>query len=126
MTGAADLAFGAPVPILRSFSERETRDFYLRFLGFEIGFEHRFAPDMPLYMEVRRGPVRLHLSEHHGDATPVSAVRIGVAPLAKFHAEITARGHPRQRPGIDTQDWGDREMILTDPSGNRLVFWESA
>ena len=27
---------GAPTPILRSFDEKRTRDFYLDFLGFEL------------------------------------------------------------------------------------------
>ncbi|MHA6325387.1 glyoxalase superfamily protein [Roseivivax sp. CAU 1753] len=123
MTGGAEPRFGASVPILRSFSELETRDFYLRFLGFDVRFEHRFGPGMPLYMGLRRGDAQLHLSEHHGDATPISAVRIEVAGLDAFLDEITNRGHPRARPAIQMQDWGDREIILMDPSGNRLVFW---
>ncbi|MFD1344644.1 glyoxalase superfamily protein [Litorisediminicola beolgyonensis] len=113
-----------PVPILRSYREEEARDFYLRFLGFEIGFEHRFGPDLPLYMEVRRGAAVLHLSEHHGDASPGAAVRIETDGLADYHREITARGHRGARPGIVEQSWGFREMALTDPAGNRLIFCE--
>ena len=67
---------GAPVPILRSFDAARTKAFYLGFLGFKPVFEHRFEPDMPLYMGVRRGDCVLHLSEHHGDGTPGAAVRI--------------------------------------------------
>ena len=47
----------------------------LRYLGFEVLFEHRFGPDMPLYLGIRRGGCELHMSEHHGDETPGSAVR---------------------------------------------------
>ncbi len=60
----------AAVPVLRSFDEAKAKDFCLRYLGFELGFEHRFAPDMPLYFEIRAGDCVLHISEHHGDATP--------------------------------------------------------
>ncbi len=116
---------GAAVPILRSFSEAEARDFYLRYLGFEVVFEHRFAPDLPLYMSVKRGDCELHLSEHHGDAAPGSAVRIEVADIEAFHAEITERGHKRLRPGIQHQSWGASEVMLNDPFGNRIIFWES-
>ena len=31
----------------------------LDFLGFSLDWEHRFEPDMPLYMQVSRGPVVL-------------------------------------------------------------------
>lgn len=117
---------GPAVPILRIFDETQARDFYLRYLNFEVVFEHRFGPDMPLYMSVKRGGCELHLSEHHGDATPGSAVRIEVADVDTFHAEIEALGHPRLRPGIEDQSWGTREVMLTDPFGNRLVFWQDA
>ncbi len=119
-------SFAPAVPILRSFDEAQARDFYLRYLGFEVVFEHRFSDGMPLYMGVRRGACELHLSEHHGDATPGSAVRIEVPDVDGFHAEIEARGHPRLRPGIQDQSWGAREILLTDPFGNRIVFWQDA
>lgn len=115
-------AITAFVPILRSYDEGQTRDFYLRYLGFEITFEHRFGPDMPLYMGVRLGGHELHLSEHHGDATPGSALRIEMDDVGAFHRAIRTRGHPRANPGIQDQEWGWREVSITDPSGNRLIF----
>lgn len=118
------MTLAAPIPILRSFSEDEARDFYIRYLGFEMVWEHRFDDGLPLYMELRHGDCVLHLSEHHGDATPGSAVRIEVPDAAAFLVEITGRGHSRMRPAIEDQDWGWREVILRDPFGNRLVFCE--
>jgi hypothetical protein len=38
---------------------------------------HRFAPDLPLYMQVSRDGSVLHLSEHHGDCSPGAANRDG-------------------------------------------------
>ena len=118
--------FSPAVPILRSFDEAQARDFYLRYLGFEVVFEHRFAPDMPLYMGIRIGDCELHLSEHHGDATPGGAVRIGVQDIDALHAALTERGHPRLRPGVQDQPWGTREINLKDPFGNRIIFWQDA
>ncbi len=43
------------IPILRSFDEGKLRAFYLDYLGFVIDWEHRFGPDMPLYLQVSRG-----------------------------------------------------------------------
>jgi uncharacterized glyoxalase superfamily protein PhnB len=116
--------FSPAVPILRSFDESEARDFYLRYLGFSVVFEHRFAADLPLNMSVRRAGCEPHLSEHHGDATPGSAVRIGVDDIDALHAKLTERGHPRLRPGVQDQPWGTREITLADPFGNRVIFWQ--
>jgi uncharacterized glyoxalase superfamily protein PhnB len=116
------LETGKAVPILRSFSETEARDFYLRFLGFDIVFEHRFADGAPLYMEIRRDGCTLHLSEHHGDAAPGTAVRIEVSDVEAFLTEIRERGHARLNPEIETMSWGEVQVSLPDPFGNRLIF----
>ena len=44
---------GPVTPILRSFDEARARDFYVRYLGFEVLFEHRFEPGLPLYLGLR-------------------------------------------------------------------------
>lgn len=116
------MGFGKIIPILRSFDEARARDFYLGFLGFKIDWEHRFAPDLPLYMQVSLGECTLHLSEHHGDATPGSAVRIHTDELDALHARLTAARYKHARPGIEQMAWGTREMAVADPFGNRLVF----
>ncbi len=112
----------AIVPILRSFDEAATRDFYIRYLGFDVTFEHRFDPNAPLYMGLRLGTCELHLSEHYGDATPGAGIRIEMQDVAAYHRTLTERGHPNARPGIQDQEWGWREVTVKDPSGNRLVF----
>ena len=68
----------AAIPILRIFSVEKARDFYLDFLGFTWDWEHRFEAGFPLYAQVHRDDLVLHLSEHHGDATPGSAVFAGM------------------------------------------------
>src|SRR5678815_4795666 len=117
------MAFHAVVPILRSFDEGKAREFYIDWLGFKVDFEHRFEPGLPLYMQVSRGDCVLHISEHHGDATPGSAVRILVDELEAFHAELQARPYKNYRPGLTDQEWGTREMGVTDGAGNRLIFY---
>jgi catechol 2,3-dioxygenase-like lactoylglutathione lyase family enzyme len=118
---------GTPVPILRSFDEARTRAFYLDLLGFEPVFEHRFAPDLPLYMGVCRDGCVLHLSEHDGDGSPGAAVRVPVADIDAFVAAVRARGNGTCRPGDPEQvPWGSREVTLTDPAGNRLTFYSDA
>ncbi|SFE37412.1 glyoxalase superfamily protein [Roseivivax sediminis] len=113
-------------PILRMFDIAATRDFYLGFLGFEQRFEHRFAPDLPLYMGVIRGGAELHLSQHHGDCCPGARVRIAEPDLLAFQRRLAASGYGFGRPGVPVrQPWGDMEMTVTDPAGNRLTFWQA-
>ena len=47
-----------------------------------------------------------------------------MADVEALHAELKQRGHPRLRPGIEDQSWGTREVMLTDPFHNRIVFWQ--
>jgi catechol 2,3-dioxygenase-like lactoylglutathione lyase family enzyme len=105
------------------FDEVKAREFYLDFLGFRIDFEHRFEPGLPLYIQVSRSGSVLHLSEHHGDATPGSAVRIGVRDLDALASELREKDYKFARPAIQEQPWGLRELSVGDPFGNRIVFF---
>jgi uncharacterized glyoxalase superfamily protein PhnB len=112
------------IPILRMFDEAKALEFYQGFLGFAVDWRHRFEDDAPLYMQVSRGGMRLHLTEHHGDCTPGGTVFVAAVGLATYHAEITAKGYAFNRPGLETAQWGGLVMEATDPFGNRLRFWE--
>jgi uncharacterized glyoxalase superfamily protein PhnB len=79
------------VPILRIFDETLARAFYMDYLGFEVLFEHRFEEDAPLYMGVQRKQCELHLSEHFGDATPGSSVRVQETDLAGYHGALSQK-----------------------------------
>ncbi len=117
--------FGAPTPILRSFDEAKAREFYVDFLGFEVTFEHRFEPDLPLYMGLRLGETELHLSEHHGDCSPGARIRIETTGLEAFAATLRARTYANARPGCpERQPWGELDLTIADPFGNRLTFYE--
>lgn len=97
------------VPILRVTDGYETAKWYAR-LGFEIEGEHRFAPNLPLYLFLKRGEIRLHLSEHTGDARPDTLVYFYVDDVETIAAEFNV--------AIQDQPWC-REIELTDPDGNR-------
>lgn len=114
------------VPILRIFDVAKAKEFYVGFLGFNVDWEHRFEDGMPLYMQVSRDGLTLHLSEHHGDCCPGSTVFVRATGLGPYHREITAKGYPYLRPGIEAAPWGGRCMEVIDPFGNRLRFSEDA
>jgi catechol 2,3-dioxygenase-like lactoylglutathione lyase family enzyme len=120
------VTFTPAIPVFRIFSVEKAREFYLDFLGFTLDWEHRFEPDMPVYMQVSRGPVVLHLSEHHGDACPGSTAYVRMRGVRGYHAEISAKGYRSLRPGVESRDWTEAEMTVTDPFGNRIRFGEIA
>ena len=112
-------------PVLRSFDEAKAREFYVWFLGFQVDWQHRFGDNFPLYMQVTRDACVLHLSEHHGDACPGAALRIELAGVDEFCAELQAKDYQNFKPGPPTAtSWGTREFYVTDPCGNRLIFYE--
>jgi len=118
------IGFDQTVPILRIFSVDKAKEFYLEFLGFTLDWEHRFAADLPLYMQVSRGALCLHLSEHHGDACPGSTVFVRMRGVEALHRELTAKSYRYLRPGVERAPWGARVMEVTDPFGNRIRFNE--
>jgi len=121
------MKLSAPVPILRSFDEAKAREFYADWLGFTVDWEHRFGDDFPLYMQVSLGDCVLHLSEHHGDASPGARLRIESDDIDGFVKELQARPYKYARPGAPEQmPWGTREITLADPFGNRLTFTSPA
>ncbi|MGE8130499.1 glyoxalase superfamily protein [Methylobacterium sp. NPDC080182] len=111
------------VPVLRIFDESKARAFYCGFLGFTPGFEHRFEPGLPLYMEVARAGLRLHLTEHHGDATPGSTVFVPMRGIRAYHRALTDQRYGYARPGIEQAPWGE-VLEVADPFENRLRFCE--
>ncbi|MEL6401650.1 MAG: glyoxalase superfamily protein [Cyanobacteria bacterium J06607_6] len=116
------MSLAKTTPILRIFDEAKAKEFYVDFLGFQVDWEHRFQPGMPLYCQVSRDHCVLHLSEHHGDCTPGAAMRIEADDLDGFHAELLGKDYRYARPGIEEMPWGSRDMSINDPFGNRLTF----
>ena len=94
----APAAFSNVVPILRIFDIHKARRFYVDYLGFTVDWEHRSSEGAPLHMQVSRGSLVLHLSEHHGDGTPGSAVYIETQGVRALHAELRGRTTPPSTP----------------------------
>jgi hypothetical protein len=80
---------------------------------------------MPLYMQVSRDGMILHLSEPHGDGTPGSAIFADVQGLEAFHSELLTENYRYLRPGIGDAPWNARCMDIIDPFGNSIRFSEA-
>ncbi len=105
------------------FDEAKAKEFYVDFLGFAVDWEHRFNDDAPLYMQVSKDACVIQLSEHYGDSSPGAALRIETTELDEWHQRMSANKSKYARPGApqDTP-WGTKELGITDPFGNRLIF----
>lgn len=113
-------------PIFRIFDIPKAKEFYLDFLGFTLDWEHQHEPQSPVYMQVSRSGLVLHLSEHYGDACPGSTVFVRVQGLASYHGQLLAKNYPYLRPGIERTDRGSLCVQVIDPFGNRIRFDESS
>jgi catechol 2,3-dioxygenase-like lactoylglutathione lyase family enzyme len=111
------------IPMFRIFDLSKAREFYLSHLGFRLDWEHRFEPELPVYMQVSRDGLTLHLTEHHGDCCPGAAAFVWISGLDDLHRELRSRQYNYLRPGIEDEPWG-RVMKVIDPFGNRILFAE--
>ena len=114
--------FHRTIPILRMFDVEKAKQFYVDFLGFKVDWEHRFDADAPLYLQVSRGNLIFHISEHHGDGTPGTTVFVVLDGLREFHREISSKGYRFYRPEIRRVPWNADLMEVQDPFGNRIRF----
>jgi catechol 2,3-dioxygenase-like lactoylglutathione lyase family enzyme len=116
--------FERAVPIFRIFSLDKAREFYMDFLGFKVDWEHRFGPDAPVYMQISRNGLLIHLSEHHGDGTPGSIAFVHTTGVRDLQRELIDKRYRHMRPGIQEQEWGMTTVSVTDPFNNRITFGE--
>ena len=117
------ISFTPPVPIVRIFDEARAREFYVGWLGMNIDWEHRFHDGAPLYCQVSLGRLKLHLSEHSGDASPGANAVVYMTGVEAWQQSLIAKDYKYNRPGLERQDWG-LECTVIDPFGNRLRFLE--
>jgi catechol 2,3-dioxygenase-like lactoylglutathione lyase family enzyme len=113
-------------PILRIFDEAKAREFYLDWLGFHPDFEHRFEDGAPLYMGISLGNIRIHLSEHVGDASPGANILIYCKGLVGYHTSITKVPYKYYRPAVEPYQWVEHHicMQVQDPFYNKISFIE--
>lgn len=118
------MRFRPSTPILRIMNEQQAKSFYVDWLGFEVDWEHRFEDNFPIYMQVSLDETKLQLTEHAGDCSPHGAVRIEATELENFLSELSTKNPELASTlKIDDTAWKTRDLMITDPFGNRLTFW---
>lgn len=115
--------FQSVVPILRIFDITKADEFYLEYLGFKVDWDHRFDDNAPLYRQISRENLTLHLSEHHGDGSPGVQIRVMMQGIVEYHRELSAKEYRYMRPGIEEGPAaGSKELLVIDPFGNQIRF----
>ena len=109
------------IPQLRITSADRSLAFYVDGLGFSVDWKHQFERGFPIFMQLTRQGQTIFLTEHTGDCQVGGAVYFKVPNVEEFATSIMARG-VNGFEGPTITPWGTKEMLLTDPDGNRLRF----
>jgi len=113
------------IPLFRIFDYNKAVAFYIDWLGFEIIDKHSYGDNFPLYIQIRKGEIEIHLTEHHGDCSPGAKIMIeNVDNLMDYHQALSKKDYKYNKPGIEQDPWNkDMQYIeVIDPFGNVIVF----
>lgn len=99
-------------------------DFYINGLGFNIDWEHRFNPSEPVYMQISRNGLTLHLSENKRFETGI-IVFVECKNLAELYTELRDKKTEIGISKPEKTNWQTIQMEIGDPFGNLLRFNET-
>ena len=110
------------VPVFGITSHQEAVSHYVDWLGFNLDWEWREAPGLPVIMAISRDNVAFMLNEHR-DSPAAADVRLQVNNLEELADEWNEK-----RPGSAVVrielPYEFPELSIADPWGNRLTFHE--
>jgi len=110
------------IPILRIFNVAKAKEFYIDWLEFTLDWEHTFDENAPVYMQVSKNNIILHLSEHYGDGSPGAGIYIWCTGLEEYQQKLLAKGYKYFRPGLETTFYQSLCMNVIDPFSNKISF----
>jgi len=76
IVSSVTVSLKSAVPTLRIFDLGRAKRFYVDYLGCTVDWDGDSVSDGPVYLQVARGPLVLHLSSHHDDGTPGTVVLV--------------------------------------------------
>jgi catechol 2,3-dioxygenase-like lactoylglutathione lyase family enzyme len=112
------------IPTFRILDYQTTVSFYVDFLGFKIDWEHRFLPTDPVYMQISKNGLVLHLSENKRFDTK-AYVFVETRRIKEFHKELIERNPAKKIQDIVFTNWQTMQLEIEDPLGNLLRFNEN-
>ena len=120
---SSDVSLQPPVPVLAVASAVEAKKFYVDFLNFAVDWGWHENSQGPLYAQISRSGVTLHLSERRSENAPTELF-IRTTGLDALKEELS-RNAPKYTFTTRTTPDDRREIQITDPFGNRLRFSEN-
>ena len=99
-------------PIFRISDYQQAVAFYIDWLGFRIDWEDRPA-NGPLYMQVSRGSIVLHLAAHEAEYDSCGSMAMAIAEvngLFALHRNLLQRNPPYPPPHLERTTWSDKVM----------------
>lgn len=112
------------IPTFRILNYKKAMDFYINGLGFNIDWEHRFNPSEPVYMQISRNGLTLHLSENKRFETGI-IVFVECKNLAELYTELRDKKPEIGISKPEKTNWQTIQMEIEDPFGNLLRFNET-
>lgn len=109
------------IPTFRITDYKKAINHYIDLLGFSIDWEHRFGETEPIYMQISKNGLVLHLSENARFKTGV-IVFVETKGIEKFREHILNTKIENVIPEIITTDWNTKQLEIEDPFGNLLRF----
>ncbi len=110
------------VPTFRITDYKKAIEFYVEFLGFNIDWEHKFGDTEPIYMQISKNGLILHLSENKRFKTGV-IIFIETKGIDLFHKSLLDT-NKKLIPDIAITNWNTKQLEIEDPFGNLLRFNE--
>jgi Glyoxalase superfamily protein len=116
------------IPIFRIFDYKRALEHYIDWMEFKVDWKGHLEENSPVYMQISKGDLVLHLSEHSGDCSPGARIYIeNYEGLKAYHKLLIDKKYKYNRPGIGESYWvkGVTEMETIDPFGNKMTFTEN-
>ena len=111
------------IPTFRILDYKKAMAFYMEGLGFSIDWEHRFGPSEPIYMQISRNGLTLHLSENKRFKVGV-IIFVDCKKLLEFYSELQHQKINIELSKPEKTNWQTLQMEIEGPFGNLLRFNE--
>ena len=113
------------VPTFRIDDAARAKAFYVDYLGFHLDWEHYYAPNAPVYLQVSRDGLILHLTENERFPPRVIAFVLS-SGIEAFRRELEGKPKGGPPPEIEATPWKTLQLEIEDPFGNLLRFNQNA
>jgi catechol 2,3-dioxygenase-like lactoylglutathione lyase family enzyme len=105
------------IPVLLVSDPGRSLEFYTQALGFELDWTWR-EPDGTIFQQISADGARVYLKQTNRISSP-GCLYLYVDNVDRWYQRLLEKNQP-----VDTlpsaRPWGNREMCLSDPDGNKI------